>query len=274
MSAIWKGTISFGLVTIPVSLNTAVREEKIKFKMLRKKDLSPINFKRVAAVDGEEVPQNEIVKGYEYEKDHFVVMNDEDFERPQAEGVHTIQLIDFVAAKEIDPMFFDKPYYLAPEKAGGKPYTLLRDAMIESGTIGIAKVVIRGKQSLAALKPKGEILVLELMHFKDEFVEPESVNVPKAETGKKEMEMAEALIGAMTTEWNPEKYTDDYKSALLEVIEKKIKEGDKRGGKKQTRVTPALPGNVVNIIDVLQKSLQETKKASAKPKGKKHRSAA
>jgi DNA end-binding protein Ku len=274
MSAIWKGTISFGLVTIPVSLNSAIRREEVKFRLLRKKDLSPISFKRVAAVDGEEVPATEIVKGFEYEQDHFVVMEEEDFQRPKAEGVHTIQLIDFVAAREIDPIFFDKPYYLAPEKAGARPYALLRDGLIESGTVGIAKVVIRGRQHLAALKPREKILVLELMHFKEEFVEPESVSVPKPELGKKEMEMAKALIGAMTTGWNPDKYTDDYKSALLEVIERKIKEGGKRG-KRPAKLSQAMPGNVVNILDVLQKSLQETKKVGGtKAKGKKQRSAA
>jgi DNA end-binding protein Ku len=273
MAAIWKGTISFGLVSIPVSLVTAIRKDEIKFRLLRKDDLSPIQFKRVAAVDGKDVPPDRIVKGFEYEKDQFVVMDSEDFQRPEAEGVHTLQLVDFVSGREIDPMFFDTPYYLVPEKAGGRAYALLTDAMSASGTVGIAKVVLRGKQHLAAIKPKGDILVLELMHFKEEFVEPEDVNVPKAETGKKEMEMAKALIGAMTTKWDPDKYTDDYKSALLEVIEKKVKAGGRLGKKRSA--TTKLPGNVVDIAEVLQRSLKETQRpGQSKSKEKKHRSAA
>lgn len=275
MAAIWKGTISFGLVSIPVSLTPAIRKDEIKFRLLRKKDLSPISFKRVAAVDDKEVPQEEIVKGFEYEKDHFVVMEDDDFQQPKAEGVHTVQLIDFVSASEIDPIYFDKPYYLAPEKGGARPYALLRDALIESETIGIAKVVIRSRQHLAGLKPNGKILVLELMHFKEEILEPEAVNVPgESQTPKKEIEMAKALIGAMTTEWNPDKYTDDYRSALLEVIERKVKEGSK-AGKRTKAPTPAVPGNVVDILDVLQKSLKQTQRAAPpKPKAKRTRSIA
>jgi DNA end-binding protein Ku len=274
MQAIWKGTISFGLVSIPVSLVSAVRKDELKFHLLRKSDLSPIRYKRVAEADGEEVTKEEIVKGYEYEKEHFVVMDDEDFKRPAVDGVQTIQIIDFVALKEIDPLYFDKPYYLEPQKGSAKAFALLRDAMLESGTVGIAKVVIRSKQHLAALKPKEKILLLELMHFEEEIVDPDSIVAPsEAEIGKAEKEMAKALIGAMKTKWDPGKYTDDYKSALLEVIEGKIKQGAKGGKKKLAQ--PKLPRNVVNMVEILQKSLDETARTSkSKSKGRKHTAAA
>ncbi|MDB6125142.1 MAG: Ku protein [Pedosphaera sp.] len=274
MHAIWKGTLSFGLVSIPVALHPAVQRDELKFRMLRKSDLSPISYKRVAEVDAKEVSNDEIVKGYEYEPDHFVVLNEEDFNRPKADGVQTIQLMDFVGSREIDPMYFDKPYYLVPEKGGAKPFALLRDALIESGTLGIAKVVIRTKQHLAALKPKDNLLLLELMHFEEELVDPQMLQSPRdVQVGKTEKEMAKALIGAMTTKWNPAKYSNDYKSALMEVIERKIKEGEK-GGKRRSQTTK-LPGNVVDIFDVLQRSLLETtRSARSKPKVKKRRSAA
>src|SRR4051794_2338243 len=162
MQAIWKGTISFGLVSIPVALYPAVRKNELKFRMLRKSDLSPVNYKRVAEADGEEVPYQEVAKGYEYEKGEFVLVEEEDFQRAKAEGVQTVQIVDFVSLNDIDPVFFDKPYYLQPEKGGARAYALLRDSMVESGTVGIAKVVIRSKQHLAALKPKGNLLLLEL----------------------------------------------------------------------------------------------------------------
>src|SRR5881396_2607835 len=164
MRAIWKGSISFSLVNIPISLYPATRTEELKFRLLRAKDLSPVNYKRVAEVDGKEVPWEQIVKGYEYEKGKFVVLKEEDFRRVDIEATQTVDIIDFVQLDEIDPMFFDKPYYLEPQKAGAKAYAMLREALERSGKAGVAKVVIKTRQHLAAVKPLNKALVLELMH--------------------------------------------------------------------------------------------------------------
>src|SRR5437763_14481472 len=170
MRAIWKGSISFGLVNIPIALYPATRREELKFRLLRESDLSPVNYKRVAETDGKEVPWEKIVKGYEYEKGKFVVLKDEDFRRVDVEATQTIDIIDVVRLEEINPIYFDKPYYLVPQKAGAKAYALLRDALKRTGRVGIAKVVIKTRQHLAAIKPQHNALVLELMHFADELV--------------------------------------------------------------------------------------------------------
>src|SRR6476659_5611140 len=226
--AIWKGTISFGLVNIPIALYAATRREELKFRLLRKKDLSPINYKRVAEKDGKEVPWDEIVKGYEYEKGKYVILKDEDFQRVDLEATQTVDIQDFVAVGEIDPMFFYKPYYLEPQKGGDKAYVLLRDALADEKKVGIAKVIIKTRQYLAGVKAMNHALVLELMHFADELSDAEKLHVPKKlSPGKRENEMAKALVESMSAKWDPEKYKDDYREALLEVIEKKVESGGK-----------------------------------------------
>src|SRR5438105_7056851 len=191
MRAIWKGSISFSLVNVPISLYPATRREELNFRMLRKSDLSPINYKRVAEADGKEVPWEEIVKGYEYEKGKFVILKEEDFSRVDIEATQTVDIIDFVELDEIDPMFFDKPYYLEPQKAGAKAYVLLREALKKSGKVGIAKVVIKTRQHLAAVKPMNNALVLELMHFADELLKPDLLQIPdSANNGTRELSMA------------------------------------------------------------------------------------
>ncbi|HUR57005.1 MAG TPA: Ku protein, partial [Opitutaceae bacterium] len=223
----WKGSISFGLVTIPVSLHIATRTEELKFRMLRKHDLSPINFKRVAEVDGKEVPWDDIVKGYEYEKGKFVVLNEGDFKRVDIEATDTIDIVDFVPLKEINPIYFQKPYYLEPAKGGAGAYALLRDVLAKTGKTGIAKVVIRTRQHLAAVKANDKMLVLELMHFADELVPTDGFKIPVAKLGKREEEMAMTLVNQMTEEWDPERYTDEYNSALMKLIERKVDAGGK-----------------------------------------------
>ena len=226
--AIWKGSISFGLVNIPIALYPATRREELKFRLLRKTDLSPVNYKRVAEKDGKEVPWDQIVKGYEYEKGKFVVLQDEDFQRVDLEATQTVDIQDFVDLEEIDPMFFYKPYYLEPQKGGDKAYALLRDALKDTSKVGVAKVVIKTRQYLAGVKPEDGALVLELMHFADELADPEKLHVPKKlEVGKREMNMAKSLIGSMSSKWKPEKYKDDYREALMEVIEEKVEAGGK-----------------------------------------------
>src|SRR6267143_5844 len=178
MRAIWKGSISFGLVNIPISLYPATKREELNFRMLRKSDLSPINYKRVAEADGKEVPWENIVKGYEYKKGQFVVLDDEDFERVKIASNQTVDIKEFVDLEEIDPMFFDQAYFLAPEKGGDKAYTILREALNRTNKVGIAKVVIKTREHLAAVKPMGEALVLELMHFADELADPKELKRP------------------------------------------------------------------------------------------------
>jgi len=271
MRAIWKGSISFGLVNIPIALYPATRREELKFRLLRKSDLSPVNYKRVAEEDGKEVPWDQIVKGYEHEKGKYVVLKDEDFERVDLEATQTVDIQDFVDVDEIDPMFFYKPYYLEPQKGGDKAYALLRDALKDSNKVGIAKVVIKTRQYLAGVKPEDGALVLELMHFADELADTGKLHVPKKmEVGKREMNMAKSLIDSMSSKWEPEKYRDDYREALMEVIEEKVEAGGKEIEEKPRKAPK--PTKVIDLVSVLQKSLEETgakRKTTAKSRAKK-----
>ena len=270
MRPIWTGSIGFGLVNIPIALYAATRREELKFRLLRKDDLSPVNYKRVAEKDGKEVPWNQIVKGYEYEKGKYVVLRDEDFQRVDLEATQTVDIQDFVDLEEIDPMYFYKPYYLEPQKGGDKAYALLRDALKDTNKVGVAKVVIKTRQYLAGVKPEDGALVLELMHFADELADSEKLHVPrKLEVGKREMDMARSLIGSMTSKWQPEKYKDDYREALMEVIEEKVEAGGKEIEEKPKKAPK--PTKVIDLVSVLQKSLEQsgaTKKTTAKSRAK------
>ena len=255
--SIWKGSISFGLVNIPIALYPATRREELKFRLLRKTDLSPVNYKRVAEKDGKEVPWDQIVKGYEYEKGKYVVLQDEDFQRVDIEATQTVDIQDFVELDEIDPIFFYKPYYLEPQKGGDKAYALLRDALKDSKKVGVAKVVIKTREYLAGVKPEDGALVLELMHFADELADTSKLHIPKkVEVGKREMTMAKSLIDSMSSKWNPEKYKDDYREALMEVIEEKVEAGGKEIEEKPRKAPK--PTKVIDLVSVLQKSLEET----------------
>lgn len=265
MRAIWKGSISFGLVNIPIGLYPASRREELSFRQLRKSDLSPINYKRVAEVDQKEVPWEDIVKGYEYEKGQFVVVTDEDFKRANVEATQTVDISDFVSLDEIDPMYFDKPYYLEPQKGGKKAYALLRDTLKETGKVGIAKVVLKTKQHLAAVKPKGNALVLELMHFAEELLESNGLDLPKDEAvGKKELDMAKALVESMTSKWEADKYKDEYTAKLKRAIEEKVEAGGKEIPAPKGKAKA--PTNVVDLVAILKKSIEENASTS---KGKK-----
>jgi len=268
--AIWKGSISFGLVNIPIALYPATRREELKFRLLRKSDLSPVSYKRVTENDGKEVPWDQIVKGYEYEKGKYVVLKDEDFERVDLEATQTVDIQDFVHQEEIDPIFYYKPYYLEPQKGGDKAYVLLRDALKDSGKVGIAKVVIKTREYLAGVKPEDGVLVLELMHFADELADPGKLHLPKKiDVGKREMNMAKSLIDSMSSKWNPEKYKDDYREALMEVIEEKVEAGGKEIEEKPKKAPK--PTKVIDLVSVLQKSLEQTgakKTATAKSRRK------
>jgi DNA end-binding protein Ku len=258
----WNGSISFGLVTIPVALYPATRREELSFRLLRKSDQSLVNYKRVAQADGKEVSWEDIVKGYEYEKGKFVVLKDEDFKRVDLEAAaQTIDIMDFVEADEINPMYFQKPYYLEPQKGGDKAYALLRQALLDSGKIGIAKVVIRTREHLAGVKAQGDAIILEIMHFGDELVEADALKFPKPKEARpREVEMARKLIDGMTTKWDPAKYEDDYKTQLMAMIEEKIKNPDK---KHPSPKAPKKPSNVIDLMSVLQESLSHTKSGKA-----------
>jgi DNA end-binding protein Ku len=265
MRPIWKGSISFGLVNIPVALHNASRVEELKFRLLRRNDLSPVNYKRVAAADGKEVPWDQIVKGYEYEKDRFVVLKDEDFRRVDLEATDTIDIIDFVDLAEINPIFFYKPYFLEPLKGGATAYALLRQVLGDTNRAGIAKVIIRTRQHLAGVKCNGHLLALELMHFEDELLSPAAIKVAKEKAPPaRELTMAKTLVNQMSEAWNPHRYTDDYKSALLKLIDRKIAAGGRNlpAGKKK----PKGATNVIDLAAVLRESLAE---ASGKTKGPK-----
>ena len=256
MRPIWKGSISFGLVYIPVAVYPATREEKLSFRQLRSSDLSPIRYKKVAEADSKEVPADQIVKGFEYERGRYVVLKDEDFEKVRIESTHSIDITDFVDLEQVDPKFFYRPYFLEPQKGGEKPYAVLHKALSGTGKIGIAKVVISNREHLAAVKPDGLFLILELMHFASEILSADVLkNGSATAVSDKEYKMAQALIESMTLSWEPEKYRDEYRTALMEIIEQKAQH------KEVTTKAPAppVPTNVVDLVKVLQDSLSRTK---------------
>ena len=271
MRPIWKGAISFGLVNIPITLYPATRSEDLRFKFLRQSDLSPINNKRVAEADGKEVPWEQIVRGYEHEKGKFVVLKDDDFARVDIEATQTVDIREFVELDEINPMFFSKPYYMEPGKGGDKAYGLLRDVLRDTGKVGIAKVVIKTREHLAAVKAQKDALVLELMHFATELIDSTEVKVPgNVKLAKKELDMARQLVASMTGKWNPEGYKDDYREALMEVIEEKVAAGGK-DLKPVKKGASAKATNVIDLVSILQQSIQKhgsPHSKTAKPKQK------
>jgi DNA end-binding protein Ku len=263
MRPTWKGSISFGLVYIPIAVYPATREEKLSFRQLRKSDLSPIRYKKVADADMKEVPSDEIVKGFEYERGRYIILSDEDFEKVRIESTHSIDITDFVEQEQVDPKFFYKPYFLEAQRGGEKAYALLHKALSGTGKIGIAKVVISNREYLAAVKPDGLFLVLELMHFASEVLTPEELSRPKTELNDKELKMANALIESMSADWQPEKYRDEYRDAVMEMIETKAK----------NKSLPAAPvaapraTNVVDLVKVLQESISRSQSVKVKRGG-------
>ncbi|MGI9115085.1 MAG: Ku protein [Chthoniobacterales bacterium] len=260
MRPIWKGSISFGLVYIPISVYPATREEKLSFRQLRAADLSPIRYKKVAEADMKEVSADEIVKGFEFERGQYVILKDEDFEKVRIESTHSIDITDFVDLEQVDPKFFYKPYFLEAQKGGEKAYALLHKALSGTDKIGIAKVVISNREYLAAVKPDGLFLVLELMHFASEVLSPAELNRPKTELNDKELKMAQALIDSMSVDWQPEKYRDEYRNAVMEMIEQKAQK------KELPKVEAKAPRstNVVDLVKVLQESLNRNQTMKVK----------
>ena len=272
MRPIWKGALSFGLVNIPVQLYSAVRAgEKVSFRLLHRTDNSPVRYERVCQKEDEVVPWSDIVKGYEYTKGKFVVLTDDDFKAAALESSKMIEILDFVAADEIDPRYFETPYYLLPVKGGEKPYALLREAIRRTGTVGIGKITMRSNSHhLAGVKVVGNALVLEIMRFADELVDANSFSYPDAENVRpQELQMAEQLIGNLTESFDPSKYTDDYNENLLKIIRAKMK------GKKIEAEEPEEPEAtaVVDLMARLQESLERGRGAERPARGAKSRQA-
>jgi DNA end-binding protein Ku len=260
--ALWKGSISFGLVNIPIELYTAVRNHRPKFRMLHATDKSPVKFERVCLRDGHPVAWEDLVKGFEYTKGRFVVMTKEDFAAAAIEKTRTVDIIDFVKAEQIDDRFFETPYYLVPAKGGERAYALLREAIRESGRIGIAKFILRDAQHLAAVEVIGDAIVLSVMRFADELVDVEQFDFPTADgVRKRELDMAKALVNSLAADWEPSKYTDQYRENLMRIIQGKVKGKD-------VELEPAAEprqAEVVDLMERLRRSLAQS--GAAKPGG-------
>jgi DNA end-binding protein Ku len=267
--AIWTGAINFGLVTIPVRLFTAVRSNDLSFNLLHAKDEGRIKYERICSEDGKPVPWDEIVKGYEYEKGEYVILTDEDFKKVNPEATQTVDIMEFVELEQINPMFFEKPYYLEPSKQGRHAYALLREALEKSGKVAIARVVIRTKEQIAAVKPIGDALVLEIMHWAEELVDQSTLDLPAdRKLPESELKMAKMLIDTMSVDaFEPEKFKNRYADELMAMIEARAAGKEMPKPKK----APARP-KVVNLMDVLQQSLEQSKKQRAERGSAAHKS--
>jgi DNA end-binding protein Ku len=258
--AMWKGAISFGLVTIPVAVYPATEEKTLRFNQLHDEDGGRIRYKRVCEKDGEEVTFEHIVKGYEVEKDRYVVLTDEDVNAIPVESSRAIDIHRFVDLDEIDPVMFKKSYYLVPEETGAKAYALLREAMSDDGRVGIAKVSFRDKEHLAALRFKDDAFVLETMYWPDEIREADFGGVDvSAKIRGQELEMAKQLIESLSGEWNPEEYSDEYREALLQIVEAKL------NGQEIEVVAPEPTAKVVDLMEALKASVAAAKKEADEP---------
>lgn len=264
--SIWKGSISFGLLNIPVSLQKAEEGHDLSFSMLDEKDLSPIKYKKVSAKDGKEVPWARIVKGYEYEKGQYVILNKDDLKAANPKATQTIDIEDFVERDEIDLMFLEKPYYLVPQKSGIKGYFLLVEALKKTKKVAIAKIIIRTKMHLAMVLAKDDYLILELLRFGHEVLDVNEVeylsDIAKPKFTAKEIKMAQELIDGMTAKWNPNQYKDTYNDDVMKIINMKIKAGE--GEEIEWELPKEERGNtgkVVDLMPLLKKSLEERKKS-------------
>lgn len=251
---LWKGTLGFGLVSIPIEVHTAVRDTGPHFHFLREKDLSRVRFLKVAEKDHRPVAKNELVKGYEYEKGRYVILTKEDFDKAAVKRNSAIELLDFVPAGQVDDRYFDKPYYLLPSKGGEHAYALFRTALEESGNVGIAKIVMRDTPHLAAVEAIGDALVLSTMRFREELVPVDEYNFPHAQVRAAERRMANQLIEGLTGDWQPEKYTNEYRANLLKIIDAKRKN---RTPKLQRQEVEA-DSNVIDLMERLRASLGQT----------------
>jgi DNA end-binding protein Ku len=274
---IWKGHISFGLVNVPVVLYSAERRAgDLSFRLIDSRNSARIRYERVNEETGEEVPWDKIIKGYEYEGGNYVLLSDEEIENASPELTRTIEIEQFIDLADIDIRYFDKPYVLVPDKKGEKGYVLLREAIRDAGKAGIARVVIRARQYLAALMVQGDALVLELLRYHQEVADLKEFDLPAPslrETGvtKKEIDLATRLIDGMTVKWNAGKYHDEYRDALMKLVQRKIKSGQTEAIDVEPDDEAPVP-STINFMDVLKKSVEHTARgrgtarAAAKPR--------
>ncbi len=262
---IWKGSINFGLVSIPVALYAAEERQQLSFRMLDRHDFSPIRYERVNAATGKPVDWGDIIKGYEYKKNEFVALTDEDLRRANPEATQTIDLIHFVDTAEINPVYYEKPYYIVPLKNGEKGYALLREVMVRTGKAGVAKVVLRSHEYLAAILVKGPVLVLNLLRFAHDLRPAEKLNVPEQDLKRlkitaKELDMANQLIESMEDHWKPEDYREQYRDDVLKMIEQKIKSGKAKTIEEPARRSRSpQKSKVVDITELLKRSVAKAR---------------
>jgi DNA end-binding protein Ku len=269
MRTMWKGAISFGLVSIPVRVFPATEEKSVRFNQLHGKDHGRIKYQRVCSKDGEEVPYQEIVRGYEYEKDRYVVLEEEELDSIPVESSRTIDIDQFVDITEIDPIYFQKTYYLIPEEAGVKAYALMREALSDNSKVGIAKVSFREKEHLATIRVSDNMIVLETMYWPDEIRKAAFEELDKdVKVRPQEVQMAQSLIENLTDEWDPDKYTDEYREALLQLIEKKV-----AGEEIEYVAPPEEAPKVVDLMEALRQSVEATQKGKGAEKPAKKKAA-
>lgn len=270
---LWKGAISFGLVNVPVELFSAEkRSSELDLTMLDKRDLAPVGYKRYNKTTGEDVPWAAIVKGYEYEDGRYVVLSDEDFRRANVEASRTVDIVAFVDAKDIAPLYYETPYYLAPGKRGEKAYGLLREALEKAGKVGIATVVIRTRQYLAAVIPQDGLLLMNTLRYANEIRDPKELSIPDAKVTAREIDLALRLIKDMEEKWKPGQYKDTYREDLLRRIEEKVKAGQTEEITKPEKEKATGGADVIDLMSLLKKSV-EGRKAPKKTTGKKRRAA-
>ncbi len=257
--SIWDGSITFGLVNIPVSLHSAEKREEVAFHLLDRKNMARVKNKRVNEETGREVDWEDTVRGYEFESGKYVVLSDEDLERASPEKTKTVDIVDFVEQGEISPLYFDKPYYLAPDESGAKSYALLREALKRTNKVGIAKVVIRSKENLAAVFPQDDVIVLNLLRFSHELNDAGSLDLPGGKKGvtDRELDMAERLIEGMVGDWDPAQYRDDYYKDLMKLIHERIESGQLEESPEAPPVEKPERSNVVDLMALLKRSLDE-----------------
>lgn len=272
--SLWKGSISFGLVNIPVALYSVTAEQKLSFRLLDRRDFAPVHYQRVNQKSGKEVPWDDIVKGYEYEKDEFVVLGDADFERANVEATQTIAISEFVDGAEISPIYFDKPYYLTPLKHGEKGYALLREVLRRTGKVGIARMVLRSREYLAALIVHGNVLVVDLLRFAHELRAADKLAVPgkdlkQLKISEREIAMAKQLVETLEEPWHPEQFHEQYYDDLMKIIDAKIKSGKTKTIEERSRTTAPRTSKVVDITHLLKQSVeraQQNKQPAARRK--------
>lgn len=267
MQTVWKGAISFGLLNVPVKMGAATQRENVSFRQLHKECNTPINQKRFCSTCGKEVPYEEIVKGYEYEPGKFVLITDEELDSLPVKSAKYIDIVDFIELIEVDPIYFDKTYYLWPEKGGEKPYLILRDAMRETGKAAVAKVTLRNKEHLCIIRLVADTLAVCMMFFSDEIRSSAELGISelsgKVQVRPEEMEMAVKLVDNLTDKFEPEKYHDAYREELLNLIRAKVA-GQDVVQSKEAVLEPA--GNVVDLMERLRRSVEATKKHETPPK--------